>query len=73
MLFRAGGDRAPANLGNGFLIDNLTLMSGPTPVARTAAVHVQRRTTTTMTLVADCATTTPIVVPELAKTLEGNR
>ena len=27
MLFRAGGTAAPATLGNGFLIDNLTLTS----------------------------------------------
>jgi len=29
LLFRAGGNAVPANLGNGFLIDNVSLASGP--------------------------------------------
>ncbi len=29
LLFRTGGTAAPATLGNGFLIDNLSLLSGP--------------------------------------------
>lgn len=31
MTFRVGGTAAPANLGNGFLIDNFTQSSGPLP------------------------------------------
>lgn len=37
MLFRAGGDAVPGDLNNGFLVDNLSLTSGPTPLAH---VHV---------------------------------
>ncbi|HTR18870.1 MAG TPA: SdrD B-like domain-containing protein [Candidatus Paceibacterota bacterium] len=33
MLFRAGGAAVPANLDKGFLIDNLTLASGPIPAS----------------------------------------
>jgi hypothetical protein len=32
VLFRTGGTAFPANAGKGFLIDNLSLSSGPTPV-----------------------------------------
>jgi hypothetical protein len=32
LLFRTGGTAAPATLGNGFLIDNLNLVSGASPV-----------------------------------------
>lgn len=32
ILFRTGGAAAPATAGNGFLIDNLTTLSGPSPV-----------------------------------------
>lgn len=32
MLFRTGGAAMPATMGNGFLIDNLSLFSGPLPV-----------------------------------------
>lgn len=31
MLFRSGGAPAPLNAGSGFLVDNLSLVSGPTP------------------------------------------
>lgn len=32
VIFRTGGTAHPANLGNGFLFDNLSLFSGPIPV-----------------------------------------
>ncbi len=32
LLFRTGGSAVPGNVGKGFLFDNLTLSSGPTPV-----------------------------------------
>ena len=32
LLFRAGGDSVPSNLGKGYLFDNVSLFSGPTPV-----------------------------------------
>ncbi len=38
LLFRTSGTAVPANSGNGFLVDNMSLMSGPAPVA--APVHV---------------------------------
>lgn len=37
MLFRAGGDAVPGNLGKGYLIDNLTLSSGATPAVAPVA------------------------------------
>lgn len=33
VIFRTGGTPVPANLGNGFLFDNLSLSSGPIPAA----------------------------------------
>lgn len=33
LIFRAGGTAVPANAGKGYLIDNLTLMTGPIPLA----------------------------------------
>ncbi len=71
LLFRTGGaptDARPDFVGKGFLIDNLTLMSGPTPMVEPPPVPGPPPCTFTtsksiMTLDADCATTTPIVVP----------
>ena len=34
MLFRAGGTAHPANAGKGYLIDNLSLLSGPMPLVQ---------------------------------------
>lgn len=39
MLFRTGGSAVPATAGKGFLIDNLSVMSGPTPPLP-GAVHI---------------------------------
>ena len=39
IMFRTAGTAAPANLGNGFLIDNFSEFSGPVPVV-TATLHV---------------------------------
>ena len=62
----AAGTASPAPVGNGFLIDNLTLTStsvGPSPCTFTTSG-------TTKTLDPDCATTEPIVVPA-GKSLDG--
>jgi hypothetical protein len=40
LLFREGGASHPANSGNGFLIDNLSLASGPVPDTTAPAVPV---------------------------------
>ena len=37
MMFRLAGTAAPANMGNGFLIDNFTSFSGPVPAPPSAA------------------------------------
>lgn len=37
LLFRAAGTSVPANLGNGYLFDNVSLVSGPAPVVPPAA------------------------------------
>lgn len=39
VLFRTGGTAAPATLGNGFLIDNLTVSSGPIPPVLTSPTN----------------------------------
>ncbi len=65
VLLRTGGTAAPATLGNGFLVDNLTLFSGPGPQCTFTVVG------STMTLDADCVTDTTILVPG-GFTLDGN-
>jgi len=65
VLFRTGGTAAPATAGNGFLIDNLTLFSGPGPECTFTTVG------TTMTLNGDCVTDTTIFVPN-GFTLDGD-
>ena len=41
MLFRAGGAAVPANSGKGFLIDDLSLMSGATPASNVTVTIVK--------------------------------
>ena len=41
VLFRESGTATPANAGNGFLVDNLSLLSGPTP-ASTVTVTIDK-------------------------------
>lgn len=38
LLFREAGSATPANSGNGFLVDNMTLSSGPAPSSSTVVV-----------------------------------
>jgi parallel beta-helix repeat protein len=62
MLFRAGGTSFPANLGKGFLIDNLALKSSsPTPTATPCTFTTAGNT---MTLDADCTTSESISIPD---------
>jgi hypothetical protein len=68
ILFRTGGAAAPATLGNGFVIDNLSLASN-TVIAVGTCVFVIAGTT--MTLQADCTTDVTIPVPQ-GFTLDGN-
>lgn len=65
ILFRTGGPAAPATAGNGFLIDNLALFSGPGPQCTFTTSG------TTMTLNGDCVTDQTILVPN-GFTLDGN-
>jgi hypothetical protein len=65
ILFRTAGGAALATMGNGFLIDNLTLFSGPGPACSFTT------TGTTMTLNADCVTEHTILIPD-GYTLDGN-
>ena len=67
ILFRTGGAAAPATAGNGFLIDNLTLFSGPGPSLECTFTTVG----TTMTLNGDCVTDDTIFVPN-GFTLDGD-
>jgi len=64
ILFRTGGSAAPGTLGNGFVVDNLSLASSQaTPCLFTTS-------STTMTLLADCTTDHTIFVPQNL-TLDG--
>jgi hypothetical protein len=65
ILFRTGGTAAPTTSGNGFLIDNLTLFSGPGPECTFTSSG------TTMTLNGDCVTDETIFVTD-GWTLDGN-
>ena len=65
LLFREGGAANPGNLGNGFLVDDLTLASSATTSACAFSISG-----TTMTLLADCETDHTIPVPE-DSTLDG--
>ena len=67
LLFRAGGDAAPATLGKGFLVDNLTLATSDD--SPTACVFTTSGTT--MTLTNDCTTDRTILVPD-GFTLDGD-
>jgi len=49
ILFRVSGTAVPANLGNGFLIDNLSLLSGPSTVKVTINKFVEGTTATSVT------------------------
>jgi hypothetical protein len=74
LLFRTGSnspttDARPGLDGKGFLIDNLTLTSGPAPSGPAACTFTTSETT--MTLNANCTATAPIVVPG-GYTLDGN-
>lgn len=66
LLFREGGAIAPATLGGGFLVDNVTLASSATTSACDFSVSG-----TTMALVADCTTDHTVVIPD-GFTLDGN-
>ena len=59
LLFRTGGAAAPTTLGNGFVVDNLTI--GSSNASPTACVF--STSGTTMTLTADCTTDHTILVP----------
>ncbi|HEY0442950.1 MAG TPA: right-handed parallel beta-helix repeat-containing protein [Candidatus Limnocylindrales bacterium] len=65
VLYRVAGPAAPATQGHGFLIDNLTIASGPTSAC------IFTTTGTTMALTADCTTDHTILVPQ-GMTLNGN-
>jgi hypothetical protein len=65
ILFRTGGAPAPDTNGDGFLIDNLTLFSGPGPVCSFTDSG------TTRTLNGDCVTDQTILVPN-GFTFDGN-
>jgi parallel beta helix pectate lyase-like protein len=65
ILFRTGGTAAPNTLGNGFLVDNLSLASSNGP-----CVFATDGTTMTMTLLADCTTDHTILVTD-GFTLDG--
>ena len=54
ILFRSAGTAAPATSGNGFLIDNLSLRSGPTVIATSAGAWTlfPQQTSTTSTTTA---------------------
>jgi hypothetical protein len=65
ILFRTAGTAAPGTLGNGFLIDNLSLFSG------IGAPCVFTSSGTTMALQGDCVTDHTILVPD-GFTLDGN-
>ena len=67
LLFRVGGDAAPATLGKGFLVDNLTLATSDD--SPTACVFTTSGTT--MTLTDDCTTDRTILVPA-GFTLDGD-
>jgi hypothetical protein len=62
ILFRTAGTAAPGTLGNGFLIDNLSLASSNATVAGGCAFDVSGAT---WTLLADCTTDETIHVPNL--------
>jgi parallel beta-helix repeat protein len=65
LLFREAGAAASANLGKGFLVDDVELSSGPSEPACAFTTSGS-----TMTLVADCTTDHTITVPQ-GVTLEG--
>jgi hypothetical protein len=64
ILYRTGGIAFPANAGNGFLFDNLSIATGPTSAC------IFTTSGTTMTLTADCTTDHTILVPQ-GFTLDG--
>ncbi len=64
ILYRTGGIAFPANAGNGFLLDNLSIATGPTSAC------IFTTSGTTMTLTADCTTDHTIPVPQ-GFTLDG--
>ena len=65
LLFRQSGTADPGNLGNGFLVDDLTLASSATTTACAFTISGN-----VMTLLADCETDHTILVPD-GFTLDG--
>jgi hypothetical protein len=73
LLFRASGT-APATLGAGFLIDELTLSSSASTWSSPCVVTTSPGTPTVYTLQADCTTDHTIIVPQNAggSVFDGN-
>jgi hypothetical protein len=73
LLFRASGT-APATVGAGFLIDNLTLSSSASTWSSPCVITTSPGTPTAYTLQADCTTDHTIVVPQNAggSVFDGN-
>ncbi|MCZ3387695.1 MAG: DUF1565 domain-containing protein [Actinomycetia bacterium] len=65
LLFREAGVAAPATIGNGFLVDDVVLTSGPSEPCAFST------TSSTITLLSDCTTDQTIMVPN-GMTLDGD-
>ncbi len=69
ILFRTGGTAVPATLGYGFVIDNLTLISGPVPSLAPCIGVIDPPSTYRLT--ADCTTDHTLLIPN-GWTLDGD-